>query len=181
MNLSELINFQSNRNRLDEIIRNRKNIVPFVGTGISKGCGLYTWGELLHKLAVDYLTADEISILEGKSDFFEYADQIVEASGNSDMIMKRIREIFSEATVSSTEIPYLLVSMFSPMVITTNYDTLLEDASKNSLMGPLKPLLPCLTGQMNEAIQVNARTLLKIHGSVEETQSFIFTRKQYRK
>lgn len=181
MNLSELINFQSNRNRLDDIIKNRKNIVPFIGTGISKGCGLYTWAELLHELAVDYLTDDEISSLEEKGDFFDYADQIVEVSGNSDMIMKRIREIFSEATVSCTEIPYLLVSMFSSMVITTNYDTLLEDASRNSLMGPLKPLLPCLMGQMNEAIQVNARNLLKIHGSVEETQSFVFTRKQYKK
>lgn len=181
MNLSELINFQSNRSRLDDIMKNRRNIVPFVGTGISKGCGLYTWGELLHKLAVDYLAADEIGLLERKGDFFDYADQIVKASGNSDMIMKRIREIFTEATVCSTEIPYLLVSMFSPMVITTNYDTLLEDASRNSLKGPLKPLLPCLTGQMNEAIQVNDRSLLKIHGSVEETQSFIFTRKQYRK
>lgn len=181
MNLSELINFQSNKNRLDEIIRNRKNIVPFVGAGISCGCGLYDWKELLNKIALGYFTPGEIRLLESNGDFFDYADQIVEASGNSDMIMKRIREIFSEATVSFTEIPYLLVSMFSSMVITTNYDTLLEDASKHSPMGPLKPLLPCLTGQMNEAIQVNARNLLKIHGSVEETQSFVFTREQYRK
>lgn len=180
MNLSALINFQSNKKRLEEIKKNRKNIVPFVGTGISKGCGLYTWGELLHKLAVDYLTTEEIHSLESTRDYFEYADQVVAAAGNSDMIMKKIREIFSEKEVYLTEIPYLLVSAFSPMVITTNYDTLLEEASNSSALGPLKPLLPCLVGQMNEAIQINDRRLLKIHGSVEETQSFVFTTNQYR-
>lgn len=180
MNLSELICFQSNEKRLEEIKKNRKNIVPFVGTGISKGCGLYTWGELLYRLAVDYLTSKEIQTVEAKKDFFAYADQIVAAAGNSDMIMRRIRELFAQSKISMTEIPYLLVSMFSPMIITTNYDTLLEDASRTSPLGPLKPLLPCLVGQMNEAIQINDRRLLKIHGSTEETQSFVFTSKQYR-
>lgn len=35
MTLSELLDFQSNRSRLEEIRRNRRNIVPFVGAGIS--------------------------------------------------------------------------------------------------------------------------------------------------
>lgn len=64
MKLSELIDFQANRDRLDEIKTNRRNIVPFVGTGVSKGCGLFTWSELLHKLAIDYLTTDQISLWE---------------------------------------------------------------------------------------------------------------------
>lgn len=181
MKLSDLIYFQHNESRLEEIKKDRRNIVPFVGAGISKGCGLYTWGELLHQIAVDHLTAEDIQKAEMKKDFFEYADQIVSSAGNSDIIMKRIREILRQSKISMTEIPYLLVSMFSPMVITTNYDTLLEDASQSSPLGPIKPLLPCLVGQMNETIQINDRCLLKIHGSLEETQSFIFTGSQYRK
>lgn len=181
MKLSELINFQSNKERLEEIRKNRTNIIPFVGAGISKGCGLYTWGELLHELALDYLTEDEIYLLESKGNYFEYADKIIDVSKNSDMIMKRIREIFSKKKILFTEIPFLLVSSFSQMVVTTNYDTILEDASLNSPLGLLKPLLPCLVGQVNEAIQINDRKLLKLHGSVEETQSFIFSTEQYRK
>ena len=181
MKLSDLINFQSNRSRLDEIRKNRKDIIPFVGAGISKSCGLYTWGELLDILAADYLTTKEINLIKEKGDFFEYADRIVMLSGNSDMVMKKIREIFAQIKVTNTEIPYLLGTMFSPMLVTTNYDTLLEDSSKHSSMGPLKPLLPCLEGQMNESIQTNARCVLKLHGSVEETQSFVFTSDQYRR
>lgn len=181
MKLSELVNFQSNNTYLNQIKRNRENIIPFVGAGVSKGCGLYTWGELLCKLATEYLTVEEIGALEKKGNFFDIADKIVSVSGNSDIIMKKIRTIFSESKVCLTELPFLIVSMFSPMIITTNYDTLLEDASANSPLGYLRPLLPCLVGQMNEAIQTNERRLLKVHGSIEETQSFVFTTEQYHK
>lgn len=90
MTLSELLDFQSNRSRLEEIRRNRRNrrnIVPFVGAGISKSCGLYTWKELLHALAVDYMSVDEMNSLESEGDCLKYADKIVGAVGNSDMIV----------------------------------------------------------------------------------------------
>ena len=181
MELSELINFQSNRNRLDRVKNNRKNIVPFVGAGISKGCGLYLWQELLDKLATEYFTPAQINSLKSANDVFGYADRIVDAAGNSEMIMRRIGEIFDETEVIHTEIPSLLVSSFSPMIVTTNYDTLLEEASLDSSLGVIKPLLPCHIGQVNEAIMLNDRRLLKLHGSVEEISSIILSTKQYKK
>lgn len=180
MNLSELINYGSNKKRLDEIKQIRQNIIPFVGAGISKGCGLFTWRELINKIAVEYLLPDDIKMLEEIGDTFKYADKIIDAAKNSDMIMKKIRDMITDSNAEYNEVTQILVSSFSPMVITTNYDTLLEDASINSPLGHLKPLLPCLVGQMNEAIQINDRRLLKIHGSLEETQSFVFSTKQYK-
>ena len=180
MELIELVNFKANRKRLDRVKKNRKNIVPFVGAGISKGCGLYTWQELLDKLAAEYFTPAQIDHLKSAKDVFGYADKIVAAAGNSDMIMKRIGEIFDETEVIHMDIPYLLVSAFSSMVITTNYDPLLEDVSIGSPLGAIKPLLPCHIGQMNEAIMLNDRRLLKLHGSVEEISSMILSTKQYK-
>lgn len=180
MVLSELLELKNNKIRLDAIKKNRENIVPFVGAGISKGCGLYTWGELLHIIACEYLTEEEIDTLESNGDYMKYADEIIKVSGNSDMIMKRIREIFAQSNICENEIPQLIVSSFSPMIVTTNYDNILEKASLHSRLGQLRPLLPCLVGQMNEAIQINERCLLKIHGSVEETQSFVFSTEQYK-
>lgn len=180
MELNELIYYQANKKRLDRIKNNKKNIVPFVGAGVSKSCGLYLWQELLDKLAIDYFTSAQIHSLKAANDLFGYADKIVTAAGNIDMIMKRIGEIFDEAEVVHTEIPSLLVSSFSPLVITTNYDTLLEEASGASPVGPIKPLLPCHVGQMHEAIMLNDRRLLKLHGSVEEISSLILTTKQYK-
>ena len=181
MKLSDLVNFQSNEGRLIDIRKNRKNIVPFIGAGVSKGCGLYTWQELLDKLAVEYFTKEEIEDLKLNKNVFDYAEEIVKASGNSEMIMRRIRELISTADVHLTEIPYLLVSMFSPMVITTNYDSILEEVSINSKLGRIKPLLPCLVEQMHKAIVLDERRLLKLHGSVEEISSFVFSLSHYKK
>lgn len=155
MELDKLINFHSNKNRLERIKNNKKNIVPFVGAGISKSCGLYLWQELLDKLAAEYFTPEQLENLKSTHDVFGYADEIVAAAGNLDMVMKRIGEIFDEVETVHTEIPSLLVSSFSPMIVTTNYDTMLEEASIDSPLGAIKPLLPCHIGQMNEAIMLN--------------------------
>lgn len=38
MRLSELLKLRQNRIRLDKICNNRRNVVPFVGAGISVAC-----------------------------------------------------------------------------------------------------------------------------------------------
>ena len=180
MRLSDLINYQNNHSRLQFIQKYRKNIIPFVGAGISIECGLYSWLELLDKLAQNYLTPQQIKSHHKQKDYFKYADGIVDAAGNPNLIMKEIRELFQSSPIRFTKSPHIIVSSFSELIVTTNYDTILETTSQQSANNhPLKPLLPCLKGQVDEAIQVNDRCLLKLHGSIEETSSFILTSKQY--
>jgi len=180
MLLSELLNYKNNKNRLNFIKQYRKEIIPFVGAGISKGCGLYTWRELLDQLAENYFTKQEIKEFQSINDNLKYADEIVKVIGNTHLAMKLIREIFENAKINLSPSAFILVSNFSDLIITTNYDYILEMASKqNVAIEPLKPLLPCLKGQVDEAIQINDRCLLKLHGSLEETTSFIITSSQY--
>ena len=182
MNISELINYKDNHNRLNYICNNRENIVPFVGAGVSIDCGLYSWLDMLDIIAKDYFTADEIKRMHNFGNCFSYADKIVEVTGNQNMIMEKIKEIFQNAEITLTDTPYILTSSFSNLIVTTNYDTILEEASRqNIITSPLKPLLPCLKGQIDAAIQNNERCLLKLHGSIEETSSIILTTKQYDK
>ncbi len=182
MNLSELIYYKNNYNKLNNIRKQRNDIIPFVGAGISMQCGLYSWIEMLDMIAKDYFTANEIQELHAKGDCYEYADKIVEAVGNEHMVMSRIGELFNNTKISLTESPFILTSSFSNLIVTTNYDTILEEAACQSVQTiPLKPLLPCLKGQVDAAIQNNARCLLKLHGSIEETSSFVLTSSQYNK
>lgn len=182
MNLYELIYYEGNYNKLNNIRNQRENIIPFVGAGISIECGLYSWLDMLDLIAKDYFTANEIKQMHNTGDCFAFADKIVEATGNQHMIMKKIGELFRDTEISLTESPHILTSSFSKLIVTTNYDTILEEASRQNIKtSPLNPLLPCLKGQMDAAIQNNERCLLKLHGSIEETSSFILTTKQYNK
>lgn len=180
MKLSELIKLRQNKKRLDRIRNNRKNIIPFVGAGISAGCGLYTWRKLLDILALEYLTQKKREEFADNADYFKYAEAIVNASGNQDAVMRRIGEIFEDVDIQIGEAPYLLMSSFANNIVTTNYDSILETAAKKfgSRFEP-RVLLPCLSGQMTTAIQENKRCLLKMHGSVEETTSMVFCESQY--
>lgn len=180
MRISELLTLKQNKYRLNAIRKNRKNVVPFVGAGVSAACGLYTWNQLLDKLASEYLTAAEREQFKNPVDCLNYAEAIVAASGNPDAVMRRIGEIFKEADIHLSKAPYLLVSSFSNNVVTTNYDTILETAAKKfGNAEEFKILLPCLTGQMTAAIQENQRCIMKMHGSIEETSSMIFCKSQY--
>ena len=178
MKLSELINYEDNKTLLRDIRLNKSNVVPFIGAGVSRGCGLYSWNELLEKVAIKYFTVQEIKKLN-KLNSIEFADKIVERVGNTAIIMRKISQIFSEAKIEYTSVPYVLLEEFSPLLVTTNYDTILETLSKNSSRGEIKPLLPCLQGQVVDAIQLNEYRLLKIHGSIEEISSFVFSSDQY--
>lgn len=178
MRLSELLSYENNRELIIEIKENKNNIIPFIGAGISRGCGLYSWSELLEKLASSYFSEIEIEDLK-KLNSLKFADKIIEKAGNTSMVMRKIRSIFNSASIHYTEIPYILLEEFSPLLVTTNYDNILETVSGNCQKGKITPLLPCLQGQVNDAIQLNERKLLKIHGSIEEPSSFVFSSEQY--
>lgn len=182
MKLYELVNYKDNYKKLKEIQNDRKNIIPFVGAGISIECGLYSWMDMLDRIAEKYFTADEIDGFHNSYNSFEYADKIVQSVDNQNMIMRDIKELFENVETTITLSPIILTSSFSDLIVTTNYDTILEKAScQNIEASKLLPLLPCLEGQFDDAIQSNGRCVLKLHGSIEETSSFILTTEQYNK
>ena len=178
MKLSELRNYENNKDYLREIKDHKRNVVPFIGAGVSRGCGLYSWNELLVKIAIEYFTKKEIKELN-KLSSIEFADRIVERAGNTPMVMRKIRQIFADAEIKYTAVPYILLEEFSPLLVTTNYDSIIENVSKDCSRGEIKSLLPCLQGQFVDAIQLNEYKLLKIHGSIEEISSFVFSSEQY--
>ena len=178
MKMSELLDYESNRDTLNEIKSVKLSIVPFVGAGVSQGCGLFSWKGLLAEIARKYMSEMEIDTFK-KGNPITFADEIALRTNNSDMISREIRENIRKKEVKLTTVPRILLQEFSPLVITTNYDKVLEQASTHSKRGKITSLLPCLQGQMNDAVQLNEYKLLKIHGSIEETSSIVFSSKQY--
>lgn len=178
MRLSELIKYENNEVRLNTIKNHKRNIVPFIGAGVSCGCGLLTWYELLEELAKDYFSQQEIKKLSELA-AIEFVDEIVKKAGNISAIAHRISEIFASREINISDVPYILLEEFSPLIVTTNYDDIIEQASTKVPRGKIAALLPCLRGQFSSAIQLNEYKLLKIHGSIEESTSFVISSQQY--
>lgn len=176
--MSELLEIEFNRERLNAVRECRTNIVPFVGAGISCGCGLFSWKELLNALAQNYMSDEEIKYWNTQ-DCIAFADELVNKSSNESILLRRIQELFDKREIKLTTIPRIILQCFSPLIVTTNYDNVLELASVKSQRGSIQPILPCLQSQLNDAIQLNEYKLLKIHGSIEEASSMVFSSKQY--
>lgn len=154
MRLSELIKYENNEVRLNTIKNHKRNIVPFIGAGVSCGCGLLTWYELLEELAKDYFSQQEIKKLRELA-AIEFVDEIVKKAGNISAIAHRISEIFASREINISDVPYILLEEFSPLIVTTNYDDIIEQASTKVPRGKIAALLPCLRGQFSSAIQLN--------------------------
>lgn len=179
MRIDDIFDIEQNRLRLGELEGKSQNICPFVGAGISKGCGLYGWDDLLKELTGLYLSEDYEALIK-KRDKLQIVDDLIAKVGNNESaIMRKVCDLIKkrQRTVKITKIPKILIEKFSKLVITTNYDTILEDIMRS--MGEGDILLPLMESQSTRAIQNKTPCVLKIHGSIEEESSMVLAEKQY--
>lgn len=152
--MSYLLELGNNKDILDQIRRNRQNIVPFIGAGVSAAYGYPTWKELLEELAVDYLKPDERENLDDDAvNLLDYAQKIVSYAGKFNIVVENMRGIYNKCSKKKSEIGYILVKSFSNNIVTTNYDTVLENAIKNTNDKSMLVLLPDQREKMTEAIK----------------------------
>lgn len=180
MTIEELKKFESNKSRFEELyLCDRNDIVPFIGAGVSKGCGFYTWNELVRRVADNYLTADEYEALSARLDNMELVDELIAlVNGNVTAVKKRIADLIINCEFHQTNVTRSLVSGFSKCMITTNYDRVLEEAL--ALHGESVPvILPVMADQTAGALQDKKGCILKLHGTVEELSSMILAREDY--
>lgn len=177
MRIEDIIDIEQNGLRLGELEGKSQNICPFVGAGVSKGCGLYGWDDLLKELTGLYLSEDYEALIKRRDKLQIVDDLIAKVDNNESTIMREVCDLIGKRTVKITKIPKILIEKFSNLVITTNYDTILEDIMKDTKGGDI--LLPFMESQSISAIQDKTPCVLKIHGSIKETSSMVLAEKQY--
>jgi hypothetical protein len=137
--------------RLKDAVRTGA-LVPFVGAGLSKQAvtadkkAFPTWRELLDELRMNALKHKYISSSEGKQlgrllaeGRFLMAAQALRAEMPQDALEQIIVDRFSPPDAKPGEVHRWLFKLQSDIVITTNYDKLLEDAFATSVQeGPLR-------------------------------------------
>jgi hypothetical protein len=117
------------------------NLVPFVGAGLSRQAvttdpkAFPTWLDLLKELAgiaedQDRITAQqrtEIDQLIAKGNFL-MAAQAIKSALPADLLESIVQERFAPKEAHPGTVHHVLFKLRAPLVVTTNYDLLLEDA-----------------------------------------------------
>jgi hypothetical protein len=178
--------------RLIEAVKQR-NLVPLVGAGFSKQAGnaFPSWGELLDQMVDSALNSGHMSVTE--------RDEIKKllARGQYLMAAEALRKYippdefetilesnFSPPGVKPAEVHKAIFRLRPPIILTTNYDRLLEDAYAAEYSQAAKVVTYRDTATAQRFLQSNRlpdRPLIfKIHGSIDDPSSIILSERDYR-
>jgi hypothetical protein len=152
--------------RLAQLARQRQ-LVLFVGAGVSQAAGLPGWNDLLAQLTSGTAVDPEAEEFSGL-DALDKARVVRRALGD-ERYGARMREIFTAREQSLGH--QILAALPVTEVATTNYDTLFEDAWR--CVGRKAAVLPA------QSAAGSARWLLKLHGSVSRPDQMVLSRDDY--
>lgn len=166
----------------------RDSLTIFFGSGISLASGMPDWMGLLRQLGLD---ADVERDPSASGDLLTLAELAAHSAG-ADSLQIAIRRAFSQRRLPTTT-HFLLAAIALPLYITTNYDSLFEDAVAeihgdapqvvtNDL--DVRSLFGTTPAEWDATLQANKHPccVVKLHGSVaREGEHLILTRSDYRR
>lgn len=177
--ISEIKKLHTNSDNL-RLLKETLNIVPFIGAGVSSCC-YPMWKDFLLK-SFNLKTKEKIELTNIlNSGKYEEAASFVSNCVGTTMFNDVVKRTFNPTCINSNQIydyALLLPSITKELCLTTNLDGLLEkifaDQEKE-----IRVITPNMQDQMNEAVVSKKRFLVKLHGTQEESTTYVLTKEQY--
>jgi hypothetical protein len=168
-------------------VRERRCVL-FVGAGLSRAAGFPGWRELMETVvqetaerATDARSRDELDKLLAAERYPELADQCREILGRSRFNALLRAEIARPASPPEATHRAIVATPYAA-IVTTNYDTLLEDAyALWSEEGVPKAPTGAQLGRHGTLLLDRAFFILKAHGTIHDDDSLVFTSEDYRR
>ena len=159
------------------------SVIPFVGAGMS--ASFYPgWGKFLLQEAqrVGCKTAVAALLKAGK---YEEAAEALARKRRGLAFEDMMRQQFSPRSLEGTEITgaiALLPKLARGCVITLNFDRVLETVFERAGVG-FEQVVPgaAIVAAYQNALTLNRRYLLKVHGDVEDATNRVLTLREYRR
>ncbi len=154
-------------------------IAPFVGAGLSRPCGYPMWGEALRKIAqkLNGISVQDIEPLMAQYDYLKAAQVLHDAA--AEQVQHFIKTEFRQRGAITGPVT-LLPQLANGCIVTTNFDTVIEDLFKEN--GPSLDGYMYGTQAGNNFVQRllrGERCILKLHGDAGQANTHVFTQAQY--
>ena len=154
-------------------------IAPFVGAGLSRACGYPMWGEALRKIAqkLEGLAVQDIEPLMVRYDYLRAAQVLHDAA--ADQVRHFIKTEFRQRGAIGGPVR-LLPDLASGCIVTTNFDTVIEDLFRDR-GHPLDGYMHGTQAGNNfvQRLLRGERCILKLHGDAGQGNTHVFTLLQY--
>ena len=197
MTFSEIMEFYPKHNQsvYDELKNacQHRNIIPFVGAGMSVFCGYKGWPDALKELAgyvYDSSVRASIETMIEDGELLQAAEKI---RSNYPLMLKVLQKLIDYDKIKNCDqdklyasAAYVLPYLFnSNMVMTTNFDRVLEEVYDRCHTKFGKIITPYEPDLLAQSRQNNPHCLFKLHGDIgpeiHDIERLIFTQTQYDK
>ena len=156
-----------------------RNVVPFLGAGLSMPSGYPGWTKFLWDLqAESHVNPSELESLLNTGDY-EGAAQLIHDDLGSGLFNKQLQECFTRECAATGSINLLPLAFPDSNVITTNFDKLLESTFSGQSQGFDQPISGSNLGEALRLLSTGGRYLLKLHGSCEMVANRVLLRDEY--
>lgn len=157
-------------------------VFPFIGAGLSKGAGIPLWKELLTEAIKDAtlkgsivpglnldMVEDQVVSLMGYPFYYELTAEFMAGAFTEDAFKDYV--IRKCQVGAPTNLHHLISIMFPNLIVTTNYDTLLDMGRRVRIINT-----PQFVNHLNALPQ---SSLVKLHGTVNDPNSIVLARSKY--
>lgn len=160
------------KDSLFELI-SKEDVIIWVGSGFSLYAG-FPSGQSLGDILIESLSITERSLINKNLPLPELAEEFYRLKGNNrNTLIKILIETFKNNLPKSTEFhDKLSIIPHFKTIITTNYDTLIEDALK--LKGQV-----VISSKQIPYLEKEKTQIFKVHGDLSEPDSIIITKSDY--
>lgn len=189
MKISEILNIGSNKRNFKELVSccTKNNIIPFIGAGMS--VPIYRlWNDTLINISNKSFDSDFPSIIQNLLDNAAYekaASCILQELGEGEFYSALAEEFNKNKIKKITSMAVsVLPKIFKGMVITTNFEKLLETVYK-TIGNEFNEITYHISEQnviselLTKGLVNNEHFLIKIHGDIESERSLVLTEEKY--
>lgn len=180
---NEILRINSNASRYEDLKQmiSSSRAIPFVGSGMSAPTGFPTWAKFLRETCRQTrgFTVTQLDRLLRCGDY-ETAASRVFAGMPPQLFNEQFEANFQLLPGRDIKGPVqLLPFLFDSIVITTNFDAILEGVYGNRRQTFQTTLKGLEIEEYRKKVAIGARCLLKLHGNYTETNGRVLLKEEY--